>query len=269
MDETSILLTGEYWHQDFAGLVAGADCSVTLRALDSVSNGSSSDDRYQIVVVAQPRRNQFDAAELERLTQKFSPIPVVILCGSWCEGETRSGSPSPGIERVYWHQWAGRFQNFRKHLKMQQIGSWHLPRIASVSDRIQADLFKPNSIKPKQKIGISSLTHEGFSMLSEVIGSGNSVWVAPGVSDQVSAVQFSTICVEANSLTQATVQRIQGLQSNFPSTPLVLILNFPRRREFELAANLGVFELVSKPFQLSDLQFAVERAMSRKIASVA
>ena len=267
MNEISVLLTGEYWHHDFSGLIADANCSATLREIESIlKNGSAREPRYQVVVIAQPRRGQFEAKKLEQLAEQFAHIPIVLLCGSWCEGETRSGSPVAGIIRIYWHQWRGRFQNFQRQLRTHRIGCWHLPRIASLSDQIQADNFKIDSETVLPKIGISTLNHETFSMLSEVLGKTNSVWIAPSDCDELRQSDFSVICVEANSLTQQTVQRIEELQLHFPVTPLVLVLNFPRRSEFQLAARLGIFEIVSKPFQLSDLRIAVQRVTSSHAA---
>jgi DNA-binding NtrC family response regulator len=45
-------------------------------------------------------------------------------------------------------------------------------------------------------------------------------------------------------------------------TPLTAVLNFPRLQEVQAAHELGVAEIVSKPFAIEDLKFAVERSIA-------
>ena len=263
MDDVSILLSGEYWNPEFADLISKpTKYSVTLRDLKSVLDDNPADDRFQLVVVAQARRGQFEDQQLEQLAAKYQHVPIVLLCGSWCEGETRSGTPVPGLARVYWHQWEGRFENFKEQLQSQGIASWHLPRIATISDHIQHDVSNCVREKPTPLIGISSLTRQGFEMMADAVGSKNVIWIESLDTKDVQSIELSVICFECNSLTANTQQRIQVLQEKFPGTAFVLTLNFPRRSEFQIAASLGIAELVSKPFQLCDLQFAIRRALA-------
>lgn len=263
MEEISILLTGEYWHSEFSDLIAEVrGHSVTLKKLDSILDEGLTDIRFQLVVVAQPRRSQFSSKQLEALSEQFIHIPVVVLCGSWCEGETRSGTPIPGLTRVYWHQWKGRFENFQDQLISNGVATWHLPKIASITDHIQQDVDVLKKPKLENNIGISALNQESFEMMAMAIHSTGCVWIESLPSSDTNKSKFSVICVEGNSLTEDTERRVRDLQKRFPRTPMVMTLNFPRRSEFAIANRLGIEELVSKPFQLSDLQFAIRRAQS-------
>ena len=57
-------------------------------------------------------------------------------------------------------------------------------------------------------------------------------------------------------------QSSKGLRLSDEVKPVVLVLNFPRSNDVEFAAELGIREIVSKPFHLANLRFAIERAVS-------
>jgi hypothetical protein len=100
-----ILVTGDFWHTDFQKIVSKFDVPVTLVPFDKVE--TVVEQSYDLVVLAQSRRDQFLDSEVEELITNFPAAPVVGLLGSWCEGESRSGKPYPGVIQVYWHQWEG------------------------------------------------------------------------------------------------------------------------------------------------------------------
>ena len=91
-----------------------------------------------LVVSRRSRRDQIEPETVEFLRKKFAGIPIVNLLGSWCEGETRSGNPLPGVIRVYWHQWNGQYGKFVSQLKANQITDWHQPPTATIGDRVLA-----------------------------------------------------------------------------------------------------------------------------------
>ena len=107
MDNQKILLTCDYWDKEFQEIVSSFDVPVTLIPIEKVE--SISDSNFDLIVIAQSQRDQFLSVDLEKLQAIFPLTPIVGLLGSWCEGELRSGQPLPGVTRVYWHQWQGRY----------------------------------------------------------------------------------------------------------------------------------------------------------------
>ena len=88
-----VLVTGDFWHTDFQKIVSKFDVPVTLVPFDKVDTVLG--QNYDLVVLAQSRRDQFLEADVERLLTNFPSVPIVGLLGSWCEGESRSGRPFP------------------------------------------------------------------------------------------------------------------------------------------------------------------------------
>ena len=262
-------MTGDYWHQDFRVLIARASFPVTLQPFDSIGDIGEEASEYDLVVIAQSRRGQYQPRLVEKLLTKFVNKPVVALCGSWCEGETRSGEPIPGLIRIYWHQWLGQLDNFLFQINERSMATWQLPKIANISDQVihQSGSSVAN-LDRTICVGVSTYTQEYYLTLQDalLVSGYQSHWIEGIDSNDINNTDFSVICIEGNSLTGTCRQRISELEMSFPHTPIVLVLNFPRSKEFALARQLGITEIVSKPFQLCDLKFAIQRLLSAKAA---
>ena len=263
MNGFHVLITGDYWHGDFSKVISKTQTPITLRPLESIiQENQDANDQFDAVVVALSRRNRFPKIELEKLVHQFVNTPVIALCGSWCEGEERSGQPVAGMIRVYWHQWAGRFEAFMNQVKSNAPHSWQLPKISNEADRILLDRNAAIEIQfHETNIGISANSQDGFSMLQTALEDPQrqTVWLENCLN--ANELTFSAICIDANSLDELTEKRIRLIKESHPCTPLILVSNFPRRSEFERASQLGVLEVVSKPFNLTDLQFAIWRCV--------
>ena len=74
-----------------------------------------------VIVVVQAFPGQFSHAMVDRLRRAAPLARLIGLLGSWCEGETRTGSPWPGAVRTYWHQWAIRCD---RELRRLARGEW-------------------------------------------------------------------------------------------------------------------------------------------------
>jgi hypothetical protein len=262
-----VLVTGDYWHQDFQHILSGFD-AVTLVQIDKIDR--LTDQTFDLVVIAQSRRDQYELEVIENLQSRFEQSPVVAVLGSWCEGETRSGQPWPGVLRIYWHQWSGRFQGFQQQMEVHGISSWHAPRTSSNADRILATHTLDSTAEVKC-VGISAWTRPQFEMVQDAVESfgWECRWVERCVWDAQSVQLLNPICIEADSLTPDLEKRITWLKSEFPLAGFVIILNFPRINDVTELAKLGIANVVSKPFELNDLQAGIVNAFQAKIEATA
>jgi hypothetical protein len=267
MEDHKILLTGDYWHQDFQHIVSGFGVPVTLVPIEKVE--TVSDSSFDLIVIAQSRRNQFFAEDVEQIQETFAGIPVVGLLGSWCEGETRSGSPWPGVIRVYWHQWEGQYERFAKQLAESGITQWHAPRTSTPADRIAARIPRTPDSRQIQYIGISAWTPTQHEMVADAVKTlgWKSRWVERFMWDGETTQMISAICVEADGWSASLQNRIKWLRNEIPNAPLVLLLNYPRKSQLEAIQMAGVSEVVSKPFELDDLKSAIVRAVENQTQS--
>lgn len=261
--EPKIFVTGDYWHRDFRKFLSGFD-AVTLVPMDKILNLSH--EAVDLVVVAQSRRDQYSLDSIEKIQSQFGATPVVAVLGSWCEGELRSGNPWPGVHRVYWHQWMGRFETFVEQLNQNGITNWHAPRTSSVADQIQ--LPRENASEPLiQCVGVSAWTQPSFEYLHDAIGQmgWRSRWVERSTWDAATNQVFNPICVDADSYTPDVDKRLDWLKSEFPTATFVMILNFPRPQDVDALSSRGILQVVSKPFEINDLKTAIVHAFQTKL----
>lgn len=266
MKDHKVLITGDYWHPEFRTIVSSFDVPVTLVAIEKIE--TLSDSRFDLVVIAQSQRSQFLGDDIEKIHSMFINTPVVGLLGSWCEGETRSGTPHPGLTRIYWHQWVGRYDRFVEQLAQSGITSWHLPRTFSVADRILADSQLSDASAEIAYVGISAWTRTQHDMIADAIShfGWQSRWVERAIWDAESSDLISAICVDADSWCQDLNRRIQWIRQEIPETPIVLLLNYPRESELDEIQRAGISDVISKPFELFDLRSALVRSVQQPAA---
>ncbi len=259
-----ILVTGDFWHSDFQKIISKFDVPVTLVPFAKVE--TVVDQNYDLVILAQSRRDQFLQGEVEELVGNFPSVPVVGLLGSWCEGESRSGTPYPGVIRIYWHQWEGRYSQFVEQLENSGITSWHAPRTSTISDRIVAQAIRQDVSIGSGYIGVSAWTRSEYEMLDDAIASfgWRSRWVERSIWDAAASATVLVMCVVADSWTAELEKRIDWLSSEIPDVPFVLLLNYPRQSDSEAILAAGISVVISKPFELQDLKAAIFEAAGKE-----
>jgi CheY-like chemotaxis protein len=251
-----LLVTGDYWNSDFKDLIGGGQASTTLVTLDkfllfSDPNSSSTtldiggEDTFDLVVIAQSRQGQFDQSLIDAVKKFAGTTPIVMMLGSWCEGEMRSDQPVEGVKRVFWHQWRGRFNAFLNHL-------------AEADHIVAASTLEREDSSQNLCVGISAGNVESYDSLSAAIQSFG--WKTRWV-ERTNALSLAgainAVCIDANSVDDNLERRISWLKEQVFDVPLVLSLNFPRKNEVAKVRNLGVSDVISKPFELNDLRDAI------------
>lgn len=274
MGNFNLLVTGDYWHQDFQSVLQRTgSAAITFIPLDACLQHSQSDGSLDLVVIAAARRDQFSAQAIEQLRECFFPTPVIALLGSWTEGEVRSGTPWLGIPRVYWHQWPALFAWFEHQRSADSQAGWQLPATASIGDRIRHDtaanlpgLTTPEGIS--ETVGISALTSDSFLALADAVHTlgGIPAWLEQLEWNALDPIATKLVCVDADGWSPALKQRIQWIDSFLPDARMIVTANFPRQSDVEQLHAAGVAEVVSKPFELAGLAAILEKLRDRSPA---
>ncbi len=264
MNDLRVLISGDYWHHEFQGIVARFLTPVTLTPIDRLE--PMLDQSFDLIVLAQSRPDQVSAELVEKIQANQPTTPVVALLGSWCEGGMRSDVPWPGVRRIYWHQWAGRFEQFAQQLAADGITLWHQPRTASDADDTLICSEKDQESTREILVAISAADQTQFEYLRDVLDSfgWSSCWAERATFDPETVDLVSAVCIDANSFSEALLNRIEWLQSKLPDAPSSLVLNFPRSQDVAAAAQQGIHDVVSKPFQPNDLRHAIESSIKRR-----
>lgn len=264
MGPLRILVTGDYGHADFNSVIADSTVVTTLIPLNEVAawEAASSD----LIVVAQSRRGQISQADIEMIRSHFPLVPIINLLGSWCEGSERSGCALDGVKPVFWHQWKGRFQEFVGQVLSGEVADWQAPATTTHADRMEASQGRQPALDASShecRIGVYSMTMAQFEMLSDTFKAmgWQPFWMLQQDWDGRQIDPPDVICADALSLTPNLVDNVTDLKERFPTSPLIVMLNFPRQDEVEELRRMGVSEVVSKPFEHVDLQLAVSKAL--------
>jgi CheY-like chemotaxis protein len=261
MSSLQLLISGDYWHDDFRDQFSKLEYPATMVPLERIH--TTSNQTYQLVVLAQSRRDQISQTSVDTIRAAMPGIPIVALLGSWCEGENRSGKPLIGVNQVLWHQWETRFEKFCVQKNDGVKSDWELPLTASVSDRVRD--FSANPVLTQQLSGgkflISSEDRTSFESISDLLNvyQCTTCWYE-SQSDEVSPSDFAAICVDGNTASPNFLDRVRQLKSQHECLPVIAMLNFPRKQDLNSLAELGVQEVVSKPYTADEFVIPLVRA---------
>jgi hypothetical protein len=262
-DQAVVQLVGDVDHADFRE--AAALVHSCARVVE-VGNGLP-----ELIIVAQSRPGTVRLVDVERLQKRFPLAGIVALLGTWCEGETRTGRPWPGIKRLYWYEFPAWF---RRQLSLRAAGrcpEWSqcdfgLPAAAG---KLLAD-FPPrrvNSLRISKNmsrgvIQLSATSRETADALSDVLGLAGfaTVWHRGGsaaalVRGAVAGVWDGGQLDERESRDLAAFcHRLDRYHA-----PVIAILDFPRRDRAQRALECGAAAVLGKPWRVEDLLGTIEQ----------
>ena len=185
MLQKHVLLVGDLEHDDFRDARAWLQGQTTLReaqTIDAALAQLAADPPPHIILIAQARPGRFHQRQIEQLHAASPVSRLVALLGAWCEGETRSGRPWPGVHRIYWHQWRPRFVAELSAASPAGLGTWELPRTATANERLWPTTQLPQ--RPQAGlVAIQTTAWVTFQGLSDVCrGAGYATaWLPPAL----------------------------------------------------------------------------------------
>lgn len=252
--QIAVLLTGDVRHRDFHAavdwlashtqLVRQTDLEETARQLQNIRPAP------RLIVVAQSRPGQFSARQIELLHRAAPLARLICLLGSWCEGETRSGRPWPGVERFYWHEFPHRIDAI--------LGaSTRLPRTASAAERLLA--IRLGSDTPLRGLaGICSPSRSDYLALADTCQSWgfSTLWFSrrwPVLAEGVELLLW-----DGASGNAAEAGALCGLVEQISPAAVAALLTFPRLDDVARMRQAGADAVFTKPFLNEELRQEVE-----------
>ena len=112
-------------------------------------------------------------------------------------------------------------------------------------------------------VGVSAVSEMHYQMIADALQvfETKTFWIEHRQWEDSAMKQPSLIVVDGDSWNQELKSRIDWLRKDLKiDSPIVQLLNFPRPSDLPALHAAGIIEVVSKPFQLSDLALAIERA---------
>lgn len=272
-----VLLVGDHAHRDFREAVAWLDRHTQLVLVASVAEGltalgpmaeatedpESARSRLvpDVILVGQSRPGQIRPRQVEQLHSASPLSRLVVLAGSWCEGELRSGRPATGVIRVLWHQWQPRLIPFLQPGSAPIPALWQMPRTASLDERLASTV---GSWWPRREglVAIHTDVRETFAALSEACHAGGyaTVWYLSEAT--VAAGGVTAALADGVGCDARGVRFLQHVVQCHHPAPVIALLDFLRRQDDDFAKSVGVAAVVAKPFLVYDLLWHLDHAVA-------
>jgi hypothetical protein len=272
-----VLLVGDYAHRDFREAVAWLDQHTNLtpaatvtEGLAALGHGSVMNDDPEsarcrsvpdVILVAQSRPGQISPRQVEQLHAASPLSRLVVLAGSWCEGELRSGRPCTGVIRVLWHQWQPRLIPFLQPGSAPIPGIWQMPRTASLDERLASTV---GSCWPCREglVAIHADGHETFAALSEACHAGGYATVWYLSEESVAASGVVAALADGVGCDARGVRFLQHVVRCHRPAPVIALQDFVRRQDYDLARSVGVAAVVAKPLLVYDLLWHLDNSVA-------
>lgn len=234
-----------------------------LRALDG--EGALLPD---LMVLAQQRPGEHALDDVERTGRALPLVRVAAVLGSWCEGETRTGRPWPGVIRLYWHQAAGVLARELQHLREGRCSAWALPLSATRDERLLAECeFQSSTLNheisadaARPTVGIYSASGALGATLSGLCHSLGfaTATLRPGQRQPAAAVPvvlWDVAGLGNRSFDGIARRERDWLSSELPHAAVIALLGFPRWHDLATFDQLQLAGVVSKPIAADDLRW--------------
>ena len=235
---------------------AVADVDAAAAALDGLSPVP------EVIVVAQAYPGQFSHAALDRL-QRLSPLSrLVLLLGSWCEGEMRTGRPWPAAVRLYWHQGPARLKQELLRLAEGRSSTWGLPVTATDEERLLAASEAPLP-QGRGLIAICSFSVEMADWLAAACRRCGyaTVWRDPR---HPARLQDAAAGIYDGAETDAAeLDALRQFVQELAPAPVLTLWDFPRIDDSQRAIEAGAAAVLSKPLAVDDLAWRLDEMLAR------
>ncbi len=249
----SVLMAGDVGHADFREIVELLGTDADLVACAAASP--------EAVLFFHSRPLSVSLQSLQSLRKAVPLAGVVVVAGSWCEGELRTGRVWQGVHRHYWYEFPAWW---RRQIALRAAG--RCPEWAKPSEsRTPPSICQP---RPTSDLVVlrtpNSATAETLADQLQVAGHGI-VLQSPGRRSQ--PVRGATLGIwDGGQLNDAEAQDLSRFCTDLRANrvPVIALLDFPRRDSVDRALQLGAATVLGKPWLNVNLLQMIEQLTARQ-----
>jgi hypothetical protein len=223
----------------------------------------------ELVLLAQPRPGCDEQAEIEVLREVAPLTRVVVLAGSWCEGELRTGRPLLGVIRLYWYEFPAWWRACLACLARRESPPWTEPlddvRAGQASRQVPA--MARAAGKPDINGALVAIDATDFavfqSLAASLVAEGwQCAWHPrhrPSLID--TADSLAAGLWDGSQLHAAEAESLGAFCARLKQyeAPVVALLDFPRVDHIEMASTNGAAAVLGKPYSVAHLNAELKR----------
>ena len=245
------------WHTpEFATALANFEDGQSLHQLASIEQTcgllSTAEVAPELILLAQPLPGTVRQQEVDRL-QRLAPLArIVLVAGSWCEGELRTGSPPVGVLRLYWYELAPWWQAALRRLSAGLCPAWSAPLDHPQAGRYSIDATIDDLTMPSI-VAIGADDFAVFECLADALAASgaSAIWAR---SDD--PVKGAAGIWDGGQLSDRELERL-GRFCRQVLGPVVALLDFPRVEHIIEARAAGAVAVFPKPFVVEEVLAAL------------
>ncbi len=249
----NVWAVGPWGEREFAAAAAelAASCEwSTFADIESTIACLGTRRAPQALLMAQPRPGMHEQEQVNRFLATAPLTDVVVVAGTWCEGELRTGRPLAGVRRIYWHQLAG-------WLRRQEPG-----RPPSAAPHWAADArpafgaespFHETAALRDAVVAVDAVDYATFETLDEGLRPyvRACVWTSRGRGELGDA---SLGVWDGGQLNGDELAALARFCERFggAAAAVVALVDFPRAEHLRLAAAAGAAGVMGKPYLVGE-----------------
>lgn len=256
--QATILVIGDLAHRDFAAAAQWLNLQTFEHVIDCEQAARSLEAHIppRWIMLFSAQRGLWEQKWIERLHRRAPFAHLVHVCGSWCEGEPRSGAALQGVTRVYAHEFVVRAE--AAFAKNDDFAGWALPRATSPAEVLLQSRTKTTRATGGELTVIAD-RHDDFEAIADAIRVCG--YTAQRTAAFASVSTTAGVIWNGRSLDEFASATLCQLATTVAPLPVVALLDFPRQHEIDLAKAIGVSAVCSKPLLIGDLRAALAQAI--------
>jgi len=267
MAATQVLAIGPWQQAEFAAATAQIPLAEPWQTASDIDLAchilANCDLSPELILLAQPLPNTYLQAKIDHL-QRLAPLArLVIVAGTWCEGEVRTGSPPAGVLRLYWYDLAGWWQAALRRLDTGLCPLWSLPFDHPFAGRYSTEnpLLTPTVTEPtgtettatETTVLVAATDYAVYETLAAALQPRAVVfrWQAAETPEKAAAGIWDGGQLSNRELASLThfCRQVTG--------PVIALLDFPRVEHLQQTRAAGATAVFAKPYIVEELIAAV------------
>lgn len=254
------MLVGDWHLSEFAASLDGIPSAKSWQSfadLQAVAEFlSDSAEPPELVFLTQPLPDAYEQAEVDRLQQRAPLSRIVVVAGTWCEGELRTGKPLSGVIRLYWYELASWWQAAARRRDAGLCPLWSQPLDQSQAGRWSSANQLAAANKTNNQVCIDASDYAVYESLSAALKafSIDAAWAGRELEGADKLTQLGIW--DGGQLSAREITRLASFCSKI-NGPVVALLDFPRVEHFEQARAVGATAVLAKPYIVEELVAAL------------
>jgi len=267
ISQVSVLAVGDWQKREFVA-VTSEICDI--ESWQSAANVEAAyqhclacDTPPELIVVAQSVVGEYLQSDIDRLSELAPLSRIVLVAGTWCEGELRTGSRLEGTLRLYWYEFSHWWSMAKQSLHAGLCPPWSQPLDNPQAGRYpSSSQSRPNL--PTGPVIVEAADTSVFETIAAMLASVDvtTIRVKPGAQEQIPAdlpANLSAGIWDGGQLSKQELDRLTSFCKLLQpyDAKVVVLLDFPRVEHITQARAAGAATVLAKPYLTNELLAAL------------